>query len=368
VITLVGGVDALSVVVPHDDPDYYRLRPSIAIQPPGEPNGAIPYVDGFGLHPAFAPLINETGGEGLAFVKGVGLVDAPRSRSHRASLDGLHRSRGEKQGFGATLLAGNELSASSAWWFGSDSHRLFRGLPGGVGGRPALVLSTYQDASAAHRALGVAFEEDGPVAAAARATLTASARWSGVGWNATGTPSDRGYPPTDFGESLAGIADMLRSGDGLHVVAVDQEGYDTHRHQGDGSGGVLAVRLDELARGLSSFWSDLGSGADAVSVVVVSEFGRTVHENRRGGTNHGRGGVAMVLDRAVRPGIHGDQASRGDALRRGALPVTTSVHQILAEVFERRGWSNLEGILAAGEQRISGLGLYSSIARVDPGG
>jgi len=366
VVTLVGGLDALSVVVPHDEPDYYRLRPSIAIRPPGEPNGAIPFVDGFGLHPAFAPLINETRGAGLAFVKGVGLIDAPRSRSHRASLDGLQRPGGEQQGFAAALLAGNDLSAASAWWFGPDRHRLFRGLPGAVGGRPALMLSPYRDASAAHRALGAAFEEGGPLAAAARAALTASARWSGVGWNATGTPSDRGYPPSDFGDSLAGIADMLRFDEGLRLVAVDQEGYDTHRRQGDGSGGVLAARLDELARGLRSFWSDLGLLADAVSVVVVSEFGRTVHENRRGGTNHGRGGVAMVLDQAVRPGIHRDQASGGEGLRRGASPVTTSVHQVLAEVFERRGWSGLEVIVDEGDERISGLGLYSSRAGVDP--
>jgi len=287
-------------------------------------------------------------------VRGVGLVDAPRSRSHRRSLDELHR-----QGWGAALLDGNDLGAGAAWWFGPHRHRLFRGLVGGVGGaRPASALASYQHPVAAHRSLGLAFEEGGAMAHAARAVLAASARWSGAGWNTTGSPADRGYPTGDLGDAFAAVADMVRSGEGLHLVAIDHEGYDTHRHQGDGSAGALAVRLDELARGLASFWSDLGPGADAVSVAVVTEFGRTVHENHRGGTNHGRGAVAIVLDAAVRPGLHGVSGDRN--LARGSLPVTTSVHRVLADVLERRGWSDFERMFGDDDDLIPGVGLFSS--------
>ncbi len=371
VVTLVGGADGLSVVVPHQSPDYYRLRPSIAIQPPEDPHGAIPFADAWGLHPALAPLVNEAGGSALAVIAGMGLANPPRSRSHRSSIRELHQRGEDRQGRGTDLLEHNELDASTAWWFGPDQHGLFRGLARGVGGqRPSDGLARYQDAAAARRALGHAFEDSESMAGGALGALAASTRWAAVDWDSTGTPTDRGYPPGELGDGLSAIADMVRSEGALHLVAVDQQGYDTHRNQGDGAAGVLAVRLDELARCLGSFWADLGPGAEAVSVVVVSEFGRTVHENRRGGTNHGKGGVALVLDQAVRPGLHGMEEGLGLALARGSWPVTTGVHDVLAEVLWRRGWSVPEmgehepkAVASSGS---GGSGLFPASEGVDP--
>ncbi len=371
VVTLVGGADGLGVLVPHQSSDYYRLRPSIAIQPPGEPHGAIPFVDGWGLHPALAPLVNETGGAGLGLIAGVGLRNPPRSRSHRASIRELHQQAGDRKGRGTALLEHSELGASTAWWFGPDRHDLFRGLVRGAGGRrPSDALARYQDAAAARRALGHAFEDSESMAPAAMGALAASTRWSGVDWDSAGSPADRDYPPGEFGDALSAIADMVRSGGGLHLVAVDQQGYDTHRNQGDGAAGVLAVRLAELARGLGSFWADLGASADDVSVVVVSEFGRTVHENRRGGTNHGSGGVALVLDEGVRPGVHGLGEDPVPNLARGSWPVTTDVHDVLAEVLWRRRWTVPEidehGPEVGESQASAGVMLFSAGERVDP--
>jgi uncharacterized protein (DUF1501 family) len=53
-----GAVDGLNMIVPHGEPDYYRLRPTIAIPRPGTgSNGSAIDLDGFfGLHPAMAPL------------------------------------------------------------------------------------------------------------------------------------------------------------------------------------------------------------------------------------------------------------------------------------------------------------------------
>src|SRR5262245_58665552 len=52
-----GAVDGLSLVVPFGDADYYRARPSIAIQRPGGSDGAAVDLDGFfGLNPRLQPL------------------------------------------------------------------------------------------------------------------------------------------------------------------------------------------------------------------------------------------------------------------------------------------------------------------------
>src|SRR6185503_603856 len=51
-----GAADALNIVVPHGDAEYYALRPTIAIARPGVQTGAIDLDGFFGLQPAMAPL------------------------------------------------------------------------------------------------------------------------------------------------------------------------------------------------------------------------------------------------------------------------------------------------------------------------
>src|SRR3954452_15102356 len=75
-----GAVDGLNVVVPHGDPAYYAMRPTIAIpRPNGTENSAIDLDGRFGLHPAlrsFKPLWDS---RQLAIVEAVGSPDPTRS-------------------------------------------------------------------------------------------------------------------------------------------------------------------------------------------------------------------------------------------------------------------------------------------------
>jgi uncharacterized protein (DUF1501 family) len=56
VIIARGAMDGLSVVVPHGDRDYAIKRGGVAINPPGEADGALSLDSDFGLHPAMARL------------------------------------------------------------------------------------------------------------------------------------------------------------------------------------------------------------------------------------------------------------------------------------------------------------------------
>ncbi len=339
VVNLVGGVDGLSVAVPYESDDYHRLRPTVAVGRPDRAGGAIPFAPRWGVHPAFAPLLNTTAGSAFATIVGVGSADELRSRGHGAATRRLYRTGRSRPGLAAPLLAANGLTAAECWWFGSDRHPLFHRVSGATGGRrPSAPVIGFSDGAGAHEALRLAFADDARLGSAALTAL--DGRWATVQWDATGMPADRGYADAPIGDRLAAVADMIRSDDPLRLVVVDQGGYDTHRAQGDGAGGVLASRLDELVRSLAAFWSDLGSLTDEVTVVVLSEFGRTVHENRRGGTNHGRGGIALLLDRGVRAGLHGDVDID---FERGVLPATTDVHAVIGEVFAHRGWRVPDG-------------------------
>ena len=85
-----GAMDGLNAVVPYGEPEYYSLRPSIAIPRPGSsaPAGqgfnAVPGpgidLDGFfGLHPSLAPFKPLYDSGQLAIVHAVGSPDSTRS-------------------------------------------------------------------------------------------------------------------------------------------------------------------------------------------------------------------------------------------------------------------------------------------------
>jgi uncharacterized protein (DUF1501 family) len=119
------------------------------------------------------------------------------------------------------------------------------------------------------------------------------------------TAANRGaVSPKGFELSARRIA-RLMSGE-FNLAFVDVGGWDTHVGQGNG-GGYLAGRLTELGAGLAGFADEIGPEAwnDTV-VVVISEFGRTFHENGDKGTDHGHGSVYWVLGGGVRGGVAGD--------------------------------------------------------------
>ena len=51
-----GAADGLNIVVPFSEKRYYEVRPTIAVRPPGQQNGAIDLDGQFGLHPVLQSL------------------------------------------------------------------------------------------------------------------------------------------------------------------------------------------------------------------------------------------------------------------------------------------------------------------------
>ncbi|MDW3217855.1 MAG: DUF1501 domain-containing protein [Acidimicrobiales bacterium] len=346
VIHLVGGVDGLSVLVPYGDEGYQRRRPSVAVAAPGERYGAIELDRGLGLHPALAPLWNRLGPtDRLAVICGVGVPDGDDgNRNHLPSRDFLYRGgRHEPEGWAARLLRFEGLDGAAVWSFGPGPHPMFDGLAGAVAApRPTVSIGPHRDPAGAFSAVGRAHGGGSAVGRAGQAALAASGRWSDTAWTSAADRLARGYPEGRLGRSLAVTADMIREERGLRLVAIDHGGYDTHVDQGDGKGGVLAHRLDRLARGVSAFWDDL-DGVDErppVTVVVVSEFGRAIDENGSGGTEHGRGGVALALGDRVVGGVHGDLP---DLDRDDVWPVSVDVRRVCADAVSSHGFRPWRG-------------------------
>src|SRR6202790_5329392 len=76
-----GAADGLNVVVPFGEPNYYRMRPTIAIPQPkqGGAEAALDLDGFFGLHPSLQPLLPLFRDKQLAIVQAVGSPDPTRS-------------------------------------------------------------------------------------------------------------------------------------------------------------------------------------------------------------------------------------------------------------------------------------------------
>ena len=127
--------------------------------------------------------------------------------------------------------------------------------------------------------------------------------------------------------------------DKYNLAFVDVGGWDTHVNQG-GATGQLAGRIGELGRGLSAYANALGPDAwRQTVVVVVSEFGRTFHENGNHGTDHGHGSIYWVLGGAVSGGrMVGPQVRIApETLNQNRdLPVLTDYRALIGGVWQRQ--------------------------------
>ena len=141
------------------------------------------------------------------------------------------------------------------------------------------------------------------------------------------------YPSTPFGNGMKQIAQLMRAGLGVETAFTDIGGWDTHHNQGSVNGD-LANRLKDLSEGISAFWRDMGDDAENVTLVTMSEFGRTAEQNGTGGTDHGHANVMFVLGGSVKGGkIYGKWPglAREQLNESRDLAVAIDFRQVLAE-------------------------------------
>jgi uncharacterized protein (DUF1501 family) len=109
------------------------------------------------------------------------------------------------------------------------------------------------------------------------------------------------YPTTaqgDFPQRLAGLAAMIAGGLPMTCVALTTDTqFDTHSAQP----GTFVPALQTVSDSLAAFQADLEARgiADRVIVHVWSEFGRRPQENGSHGTDHGAAGVSLLIGSRV---------------------------------------------------------------------
>lgn len=341
VVFLRGGMDGLNVVVPHADADYYRIRPRIAIPRPGTGAGAAIDLDGrFGLHPALAPLQPLYASGKLALVQAIGLEQASRShfecqdRIERASLETPSITDGWVNRHLGVVSNGNPFQGMAV---GKAVPSAFRGVQPVIGIQSIESFATATNSRRPDQreaTLSGLYADSSPQSINAMTTLDALGVLRDA--NAAGTAIENGaqYPATTFGEQMADVARLLKADIGLEVAGVDLGGWDHH----NGEAAQLQSLLDELARTLAAFDTDLGTRMSRVNVLTMTEFGRRAGENASLGTDHGAASAMFLLGGGVVGGrVYGDFRGLADSqLVQGDLDVTLDYRTVLAEVLSKR--------------------------------
>jgi uncharacterized protein (DUF1501 family) len=364
-----GAVDGLNMVVPYAEKAYYDARPSIAVPRPGKEGGAAIDLDGFfGLHPSLEPLAALYRDRSLAFVHAAGSPDP--TRSHFDAQDFLESGtpgrKSTRDGFLSRALAVTTPVAASPLRAVAVTPALPRILAGEAGALaiPSLDRFGVRGGSEKNAAFEAAYraESGGPLAATAKESFEAVRLVQKAAPEKLAPANGATYSSTPLARSMKQIAQLLRADVGLEVAFADVGGWDTHAGQG-GSQGQLAGRLRDFGATLNAFSRDLGSRMSDVTLVTVSEFGRTVRENGNRGTDHGHANVLSVMGGGVAGGkVYGRWPGLApSALFEGRdLAVTTDFRDVFAELLEARlGVTALGGVFP-GWTRGRPLGLIAA--------
>src|SRR4051812_15074045 len=346
-----GAADGLNVVVPHAEPAYYQLRPTIAI-----PQQSVIDLDGFfGLHPAMAAVKPLWDQGHLAIVHAAGSPDP--TRSHFDAQDymesGTPGVKVTEDGWLNRALrdvsTGEKPSPFRAISLGASLPRMLSGTV------PAVAVSDVNQFGVGGRnpqaqPLANTFEAmydqsvDSALHGTGKETFDAVKMLKASDPSKYQPAAGANYPRGPLGNALRQVAQLMKADLGVEVAFSDIGGWDTHVNEGAAQG-QLAGRLTELSQSLAAFWTDLGDLAESTVVVTMSEFGRTVKENGNRGTDHGHANVMFVMGGPVKgkrvygkwPGLAEDQL-----YERRDLSVTTDFRQVLSEaLYKHNGVKDL---------------------------
>jgi uncharacterized protein (DUF1501 family) len=355
-----GAVDGLNVVVPFGEQRYYDLRPNLAIpKPDGSADGAIDLNGFFGLHPALAPLMPLYRAGHLAIVQATGSPDP--TRSHFDAQDymesGTPGLKATSDGWLNRALPPEQQTAPllRAVSMGPALPRSLRGS------NQALAISNLSDFQVRAPLGGATFESmydstlDQVLNGTGRETFEAVKLIQALQKQAYIPSGNAKYPGGRLGQSLMQIARLIKSDVGLEVAFADVGGWDTHFNEVGArpTQGQLANLLGEFGQALAAFYQDLGDRMTDVSVVTMSEFGRTVRENGSRGTDHGHANVMFVFGGDIRGGkVYGDWPGMAEEqlYEQRDLAVTTDFRDVLGELVTAHLGNTVQAVFPGHDQ------------------
>ncbi len=356
-----GAMDGLMAVTPFTDTYLQAARPTLFMSA-AKSSSKNPLIDldgKFGLHPAmnaFEPFFRD---KRLAIVHGIGSPN--NTRSHFDAQDYMESGTPFNKG------------TSSGWLnravglLGHDAATPFQGVSltsamprSFYGDNPSVAISNLQDFAIQMRGnpnganmAARSFEDLYDQTSSSLLKQTGKESFEAVKMlQKTDVkyyqPSNNAvYPNSALGNALKQIAQLIKMDVGMEVAFAESGGWDTHFNQGAETG-IFARNVTDLSSSIVAFWTDLGTYQDDVTLMTMTEFGRTVHQNGTGGTDHGRGSCNFILGNDVNGGmVHGNiKPLAVENLEDGRdLAVTTDFRSVFSEVADKHLKINNDHIL-----------------------
>jgi len=354
VLQLSGGNDGLNTVVPHADDAYGRHRSTLRLT-----ERELHKIDAsLGFHPEFA-AVSKLYQEGRAsVVQGVGY--AKGNRDHEAAMRGWHTARpGEAACQTGWIGRAIDLAASSgepavpglfvgpiATPFALQAEQQVVPAVRALDAGQRQMLQRLHSQSLRWRPLaGSAASGDSPAAAGGNPLLDLASRNLAAAYVGgerleailQQTDGAAGYPPFQLAAHLAAIAQLMRADLGIRIFFAELGGggiggFDNHANQRDNH----AALLRQLSESVAAFVGDLQRAKllDRVAVMTFSEFGRTLVENGRRGTDHGDAAPVFLFGGRLRGGLVGPHPNL-DRLVGDAPESHTDFRRVYATMLDR---------------------------------
>ncbi|HWA84923.1 MAG TPA: DUF1501 domain-containing protein [Opitutus sp.] len=343
-VQLAGGNDGLNTLVPFEDGNYYRLRPSLAIAK----SQVLRLTDMAGLHPACGALRGLLNDGRLAIIQNVGYPNP--NRSHFRSTE-IWETASPSNEFLPTGWVGRFFD-NTCCGVPADAHdpvglHVTEGMPQsflGAGEHPTFGLSPYarshRENEENRRLLESFAHGSANRAPSANETFLEHTLMDALvteqkvqtvlaGYHPA---PESNYPQSLFSNSLRDIAALIAARLPTRVYFTSLSGFDTHGNQASQHTRLLG----ELSDGLAAFQRDLAAHHldDQVLTMTFSEFGRRPSENVSHGTDHGTAAPLFVMGSRVRAGVHGTAPSLNLAPNQD-LTFSTDFRRVYATMLDR---------------------------------
>jgi uncharacterized protein (DUF1501 family) len=158
------------------------------------------------------------------------------------------------------------------------------------------------------------------------------------------------YPRFQIASQLAAVVQLIRADLGIRIFFVELGGggiggFDNHANQRDNH----AALLRQMSLSIAAFVSDLQRAEilNRVVLMTFSEFGRTLVENGRRGTDHGDAAPVFLFGGRLRGGLVGAHPGL-DQLVEGAPESHTDFRRVYATMLDR--WLGLDSAAILGQQ------------------
>jgi uncharacterized protein (DUF1501 family) len=310
-VTLYGGNDGLSTVVPVGDPAYAPLRGQLAI----DPTAALPLREGLALAPELTALKRRWDDGQVAIVRGVSYPNP--IRSHFRSMD--------------IWQSADPVGSAGTGWIGRWLDIAASGPLDAVATTPTLPLALLGARTAAAaipsrerplpltgptldawRAMQAVDASGPPLVARAQQSASdlltvASTVEPALSRNQAAANAKATGPAGSLAAQLDTVSRLIGAGVPTRVFFTAMGGFDTHANEGP----THPQLMRELDTAVGNFLDGLAGDprGDRVVLMIYSEFGRRPAPDASGGTDHGVAAPVLIAGRAVKGGFVGEEPS-----------------------------------------------------------